>query len=183
MTPEIIVTCLVIFVARIADVSLGTIRTLCIIRGRAVSAWFLGFFELLIWVFVVSKVIQNLDTPVYAVAYAFGFATGNVVGLAIEKRLAFGDQVVRIFSRKADDVARLLRQRGFPVTTFEGHGREGPVGMLFIQTMRKKVNSLLDMASRLDPHCFYIVDDVCLVSQITPLGYNATGWRAIKKRK
>ncbi len=183
MTPEILVTSLMIVAARIIDVSMGTVRTLCVIRGRAVNAWFLGFFELLIWVFVVSKVIQNLDVPYYAVAYALGFATGNVVGLWVEKQLAFGEQVVRIFTRKSDEVARSLRQRGFAITVFEGQGREGPVGMLFIQTMRKKVGSLLDLAGRLDPQSFYIVDDIRMAAHTAPMGFNPTGWRAVKKKK
>ena len=77
---ETAVTCVLIILARIADVSLGTLRTVCIVQGRKAVSWGLGFVEILIWIFAVSKVIGNLDQPILAISYAFGFATRKLCG-------------------------------------------------------------------------------------------------------
>ena len=103
MNGAILSTCILIFAARIVDVSLGTIRTICVVNGRRHVALVLGFFEILVWIFAVSKVIGDLQHPVLAVAYALGFATGNFVGITIEKRLAlesrsFGSSRARAWS-------------------------------------------------------------------------------------
>lgn len=94
-----------IVVARITDVSLGTLRTMNVMQGRRGVAWILGFCEILIWVFAVSKVIGNLQQPAYAIAYALGFATGNYVGMTFEKWIALGEQVVRVFTRAGAQIA------------------------------------------------------------------------------
>ncbi|HEV57052.1 MAG TPA: hypothetical protein ENN87_06090, partial [Phycisphaerales bacterium] len=88
-----------IFVARICDVSVGTLRIIAVARGRRVAAAILGFFEVLIWITVISHVMQNLTNPWCYVAYAAGFATGNYVGIRIEQMLAMGQLVVRVITR------------------------------------------------------------------------------------
>src|SRR5262245_54738025 len=118
MTAETTLICLLIILARIADVSLGTLRTISVVNGRAKLASVVGFFEILIWVFAVSRVIENLSDPAFAISYALGFALGNLIGIKIEQRIAFGEQVVRIFSTKGDKVAASLRHAGFIVTEF-----------------------------------------------------------------
>jgi uncharacterized protein YebE (UPF0316 family) len=172
-----------IIIARIADVSLGTLRTVSVIQGRRGVSWFLGFAELLIWVFAVSAVIHNLDQPIYAVSYAFGFATGNYVGLTFERWLAFGQQVVRVFTRQGPKIAAQLRSEGFRVTSFPGEGRDGPVQMLFIEIPRKKTQDIILFSRQIDPKCFYIVDDIRLAAPATAMLHQPTGWRAILKKK
>ncbi|HYE02930.1 MAG TPA: DUF2179 domain-containing protein [Phycisphaerales bacterium] len=159
---NVVLACLFIFLARICDVSLGTLRTVAVINGRRGVAWVLGFFEVLLWVLVVSQVIRMVDPQhwYYAVAYALGFASGNFVGITIERRIAHGEQVVRVFTRRGMELARHLREDGYGVTEFDGRGKDGPVGMLFIETRRRRVSRLLARARELDPGCFYIVDDV-----------------------
>jgi uncharacterized protein YebE (UPF0316 family) len=89
-----------IFFARICDVSIGTVRTIVTVQGRSVVAFFLAIFELLIWITVVSTVIHKIkDQPVLALFYAFGYATGNVVGIAVERKIALGIIVLRVFTR------------------------------------------------------------------------------------
>lgn len=183
MTLAIFGYCLLIFVARIVDVSLGTIRTICVVNGRRHVALLLGFFEILVWIFAVSKVIQNLEHPALAVAYALGFATGNYVGITIEKRLAFGEQVVRVFTRKGLELAEYLRGLGFRVTQFSGAGRDGPVDLLFIEISRRMAAQAAEMARRFDTECFIVVDDVRFASAAMTSGYQPTDWRAIIKKK
>lgn len=169
---DVLGTCLLIILARIADVSLGTIRMVSVINGKRWPSWFLGFAEVLVWIIVVSRVIQTInESPLYPIAYALGFATGNFLGITIESRLAFGEQMVRVFTRH-EGAAEALRAEGFGVTEFDGRGRDGPIRMLFIQSPRRDVPSVLAKARELDASCFYLVDDVRLKS-----GVNAEGWR------
>jgi uncharacterized protein YebE (UPF0316 family) len=177
-----IITCILIVAARIVDVSLGTLRMTWVIQGRRGVAWIIGFIEILIWVLVVSQVIQNLHQPAYAISYAFGFATGNFVGMTLEKWMAFGDQVVRVFTREGTKMAAKLRAEGLRVTSFQGEGRDGPIQMLFIEAPRKGTPYITKLAQETDPKCFYIIDDIRTVSQAQMMLYQPSGWRAILKK-
>ena len=174
---------LIIVLARIADVTLGTLRTVAVVNGRRSFAWMLGFFEVLIWILVVSNVIQTInESRIYPVAYALGFALGNFIGITIEGRIGFGEQVVRVFSRKGDELAKVLRDEGFRVTEFDGRGRDGPVQMLFIEVTRRSAPGVLSRVRALDPHCFYVVDDIRVVSARREAS-GQPGWRGILKHK
>ncbi len=180
----VILTCLLIIVARIADVSIGTIRTINVVQGRRTLAVCLGFFEVLIWVVVVSRVIQDInEQPIYPLAYALGFALGNYIGMTIESRIALGRQVVRIFTRQGAAVAGPLREAGYRVTQFDGCGRDGPVQQLFIEIVRKQAGNVIQQARALDPRCYYMVDDVRYASSADLEIGEPTGWRAVLKKK
>lgn len=166
MPDSLFLSCLMILLARVGDVSLGTLRVVMVTQGRRGRAAILGFFEVLIWVFAASRVIGNLSKPQLAVAYAAGFAIGNYVGLTIERWAAMGNQVVRVFSRRGDQLADELRMQGFRVTLFHGMGRDGPVHMLYVETERRRIPGILNEARRLDPQCFYVVDDVRIASSV-----------------
>jgi len=174
---------LLIIVARIVDVSLGTMRTIAIVQGRALFAWVLGFFEVLIWLFAVAHVFHNLDRPTLAICYALGFATGSYVGIKLEGWFAFGKQVIRIFTRSSAATANGLREAGFRVTSFNGEGRGGPVQLLFIETSRRETWRLLAEAAKLDKDCYYLVDDIRLAAHPAMVRPMVTGWRSVLKRK
>lgn len=179
------ITCVLIVLARIGDVSLGTLRTVAVIYGRRYTAWFLGFFEVLIWVFVVARVITEAQNePLYAVCYALGFATGNFIGITIEQHIAYGHQVVRVFTKMGHHMADTLRDEGWRVTQFDGRGRSGPVALLFINTPRKRTPELARRAREIDVTCYYTVDDIRSASAATTLSMNPQGgWRSLLKRK
>lgn len=183
MDMTVMLTCLLIIVGRIADVSIGTLRTVFVIQGYRSLSLVLGFFEILIWVFIVSQVVQNLQQPAYAVSYAVGFALGNYVGMTLETWLAFGEQVVRVFTRDGHKIAAQLRSEGFRVTVFPGEGRDGPVQMLLIEIPRRKTRDIILFSREIDPKCFYIIDDVRQAVTAMMLLPQPTGWRAILKKK
>lgn len=160
MTTGVLFTTLGIVLARIFDVSLATIRTIYLVQGRRGRAALLGFFEVLIWIAVVSGVIQNLEHPIYMVGYAFGFALGTYVGIGLEARFSSAQQVLRVFSRRGDEVAARLRDMGYVVTQFEGTGKEGPISLVFLEVGRRRVQAVMDAAVAVDPTCFCIVDDI-----------------------
>ncbi len=112
----------IVFCSRVMDVSLGTLRIIFIARGRRKVAPLLGFFEVLIWIVVVSQVIQNLHSPLAFVAYAAGFATGNYVGMWIEDKLAIGTLVVRVIvAQEAAQLMKRLHDAGYGVTSVDAH--------------------------------------------------------------
>jgi uncharacterized protein YebE (UPF0316 family) len=183
MSWTILGVCLLIILARITDVSLGTLRTVCVVNGRKGWAWVLGFFEVLVWVLVVSKVIVNLNVPAYAIAYAIGAASGSWMGITAEQYLAFGEQVVRIFSRKGREIAAKLRESGYRVTEIDGRGRDGHVELLFIEVPRKKAMHVANMARGMDPECYFVVDDIRMTSAAMVRFHSPTGWRGVTGKK
>ncbi len=184
MNWDVILTCGLIIIARIADVSLGTLRTVFVVSGYRMISLVIGFFELLIWVVVVSKVIGTMgDNWLYSICYALGFALGTYIGMTVEQHLAVGEQVVRIFTRQGQKMATVFRAAGFGVTVFDGEGRDGPIQLLFIELPRRRMKRLETWLEDLDPHCFYIVDDIRFAGPLRPSMQQPTGWRSIMKKK
>lgn len=182
----VFLTGILIFFARIVDVSLGTLRTISIIQGRTWVSFWLGFIEIIIWLWVISTVVPQVkEIPVLALFYAFGFACGNMVGIRIERWLAFGHITIRIISRSHyREMADALRKAGFAVTVFQGEGMEGPVFELFIACRRRCLRQITDIVKAIEPDAFYISDQAGSVSKIyRPIMSPVTGWRAILKKK
>jgi uncharacterized protein YebE (UPF0316 family) len=149
---------LLIFIFRIVDVSLSTLRITTIVRGPRWMAPILGFVEILVWIFAAGAAIQNLSSWMHAVAYAGGFAAGTVVGMWAERRMAHGWGVVRAISRSSERLlATALREAGFAVTEQEARGKSGPVDMLYIVVRRRMVPSALQIIQEFDPDCFVTV--------------------------
>jgi len=150
-----------IFLARVADVSLATFRTIVIFRGRRFLASFIGFFEIIIWLVAAAQVLTNLDQWYLALAYASGFAVGNYVGISIESRFAIGNELIRCISFNRDVLAGKLRKEGFKVVSFDGDMGEGyPVELLLIIEKRRSIPSLIRLIKELDPTAVYSVSDV-----------------------
>lgn len=183
MDVHVVITCLLVIVARIADVSIGTIRTVFVVHGRKGIVFVLGFVEVLIWFIVVTNIIRNLHHPIYGVCYALGFAAGTYIGITVEGWFGLGEQIVRIFTKQGTGLANELRSMGYVVTEFDGKGQKGPVCMLFLKTDRRKVRNVVEFITRSDPDVFYIIDDVRLSSGKKVRYHNPTGWRAIPKKK
>lgn len=183
---SVLLTGIIIFLARICDVSIGTVRTIVTVQGRTVVAFCLAIVEIVIWITVASTVIHQIkDQPFLVVFYAFGYATGNVVGILVERRLAFGMTILRVITREAGLlIAETLRGMGQPVTIFQGQGMRGPVNQLYIACRRRDLKWILPEIRKQDQKAFYVVEQARDVSKVlrpvhTPLG----GWRALTKRK
>ena len=150
-----------IFFARVADVSLGTFRTIVVFRGHKLLASFIGFFEIIIWLVAAAQVLTNLDQWYLALAYAGGFAVGNFVGMWIESSFAIGNELVRCISFNRDVLAEKIRNAGFKVASLDGDmGEDNPVELLFIIEKRRKVPSLIRLIKELDQTAVYSVSDV-----------------------
>ncbi len=163
-----IVLPLLIFFARIMDVSLGTIRILFIARGIQTLAAFLGFFEVFIWLVVISNLMNNLTSPFYFVFYAAGFAAGNYVGITIERHLYVGKVALRVITRdKADELLKFFRKEGLGITSVDAEGATGPVKILYSIIERRDLKSVIDQVEQFNPKAFYSMEDVRKVSEGT----------------
>ena len=180
------ITGMLVFLARVADVSMGTIRTLVTVQGRMSVAFLLGLVEVTIWIFVITEVVAKLqDSPGLIVFYALGFSTGNVTGIWLEKKLAIGHVILRLLTaRHGPEMATSIRDMGFRVTEFEGKGKRGPVSELYVVCERKQLNRIMRTAQEIDPNVFYITETPGQVRRFRKqVSSPLTGWRAILKRK
>lgn len=157
---------LLIIVARISDVSFGTLRIVMVSKGQKLIAPVLGFFEVVIWLITMSKVIQNIDNWVAYVAYGLGFACGNYIGLIIEEKLAVGIVRLQIITRTSADLLIVkLRESGYGITYHEASGSEGRVAVIYSIIKRSNINNVIKLISQYNPQAFYSVADVRFVSK------------------
>jgi uncharacterized protein YebE (UPF0316 family) len=159
-----------IFLARITDVSLDTVRIIFINRNLKYYAAVIGFFEVLIWLLAIRQIFQHLGNPFCFIAYAAGFASGNYVGILIENRLSIGKVIIRIITREdAEDLVAFLRSAGYGLTIIDAQGVTGPVKVVFSIVERQNVEHIVDMIKQYNPQAFYSVEDVRFVSEaVTP---------------
>jgi uncharacterized protein YebE (UPF0316 family) len=157
---------LLIFIARIIDVSMGTMRVIYISRGMKLLAPLLGFFEILIWLLAIGQIMKNLSSPLCYIAYAGGFAMGNLVGILIEEKLSVGTVLLRVITRRdATELIEHLNAMNCRLTFAEAHGATGPVKIIFTIIRRHDMNEIIDIINRFNPHAFYSVEDVRFVTE------------------
>lgn len=155
-----------IFLARICDVSIGTMRIIFVSKGKKNIAPILGFFEVLIWIIAISKIMQNLDNYVNYIAYAAGFATGNLVGMIIEEKLAMGIQMIRVFTgENGMNLVKLLNSNGFGATTIEAHGALDKVHLVYSIIHRNELEKVLGIINSFNPKAFFTIEDVKAVNE------------------
>lgn len=148
---------LVILLLRTADLTLSTIRLLSVIRGRRVATWFLAVSQSFLYIISIAGVLSNIQNPLNILAYAGGFATGNVMGMWIENRLAPGHSLLRITSSNLGSGIRdALREFGFGVTEMAGKGKDGTVSVLHCFVPRKSIPRLESAVLSIDPDAFLI---------------------------
>lgn len=156
---------LLIFSARILDVSLGTIRIVFVSKGMKYLAPVVGFVEVIIWLLAIRVIMQNLNNFVCYIAYGAGFAMGTFIGLQIEKRIAIGNSIIRIITQKdATDLIGHLWSEGFGVTSIDAQGIKGKVHVIYMIIKRHDFERINQIIKRFNPKAFYTVEDVRLVS-------------------
>lgn len=159
----IVVIPLLIFLIRIIDVSMGTVRIIFVSRGYKHFAPVVGFFEVLIWLFAIAQIMQNLTNIINYLAYAAGFASGTYLGIYIDGRLAMGYLSVSVMTKKdPTELIEKLESSGYRTTTIEASGkdRRRNVNMLFTVVKRKKIRSVTNIINKFDPKAFYAIEEV-----------------------
>jgi len=156
---------LLILLARVCDVTIGTIRIVMVARGEKFWAPLLGFFEILIWLLAISKIFENLDNWICYVAYSAGFAVGNYIGLKVEEFLAMGIVRIQIITRKsADELISNLKKAGYGITHHEAQGSNENVSIIYSIIKRIEISKVEDIVKATNPNAFYSVEDVKMVS-------------------
>ncbi|MCC7331211.1 MAG: DUF2179 domain-containing protein [Flavobacteriales bacterium] len=152
---------IIIFISRMTDVSLGTLRHVFISKGYRKLVPFLGFFEVLIWIIVVAQVMQHLSNWVCYIAYAGGFAAGTYMGLLIEEKLALGLQVIRVITNQnSDELIAELKNSNHGITIVDAQGAYGPVKMIFTIIKRKDVPQVASKIATFLPNAFFTIEDI-----------------------
>jgi uncharacterized protein YebE (UPF0316 family) len=150
-----------IFLARICDVTLDTLRIIYVSRGMKRLAPLIGFFEVLIWLVAITQILNNLTNPIYYFAYAGGFAMGNFIGILIEEKMAIGTVVIRIITQKdAFALIEFLKCGGYGVTHVDAQGSLGPVKIIFTIVKRKDIDNVLEIIRQCNPLAFFTIEDV-----------------------
>jgi len=150
-----------VFLARVFDVTLGTMRIIFISRGKKYLAPLFGFVEVFIWIAIIAQIVHAANNLVAYLAYAAGFAVGNFVGMFIEDRLALGMMAIRIIvQNRATELVARLRDSGYGVTTVKGEGVSGPVVLVYTIAKRRSISELLAIIHQTHPHAFLSIEDV-----------------------
>jgi uncharacterized protein YebE (UPF0316 family) len=157
---------LLIFCARVMDVSINTLRIMFVLNGKKKIAPILGFFEALIWLLAIGQIFQNINNPMSYVAYAGGFAMGTFVGMTIEEKLALGRVLVRVITPEPmPDLIEYMKDRNYRFTSVGAEGRYGKVNLLFTVMKRDSLKEYVEKVKTLNDKAFYTIESVRRVSE------------------
>ena len=160
-TWQVIGTALLIFLVRVLSITMDTLRFMLTMRGKRAIAWVLGFFESVLFLLTVGAVLNDMSNILYIIAYAAGFATGNVVGMYIERKLAMGYSHISVISKTlGDEIAAVLRESDFAVTEIPALGKDGPVLINELSVRRKDAIAVEKLVLETDPNAFITIEDV-----------------------
>jgi uncharacterized protein YebE (UPF0316 family) len=170
---------LLIFVAKIIEVTIGTMRIILIGKGYRKQGTALAVIEILLWVFIASAVIQGVtEAPIKGIIYSVGFALGVYVGSFIENRVAVGKILIQAIADKtgADIIMRVLRANGHGVTSVDGHGKDTERTVLMVFANRKNKQTILNLIKDTEPKALIVANEVSMVQ-----GGYVSPWRKLAK--
>lgn len=159
---------LLIFLARVIDVSLGTIRIIFISKGFKLLSLVIGFFEVLIWLTAINQIWSNLSNVWLYIAYAGGFATGNYVGIWLDEKILLGNAMVRIIIRKnSEKLIKELKKNNYQLTILNGKSgtEETDVKVILSVVRRRELKNLFKIVKKINPKAFYTIEDIRSVRQ------------------
>lgn len=168
---------LLIFLARIIDVSINTIRIIYVLGGRRLTATLLGFIESFVWLMAIRQIFQHLDNWVSYIAYPAGFAMGIFVGMMIEERIAYGKVIIRIITRKEiDQLKEYLTTQNHRFTILKALGPDGDESVIFTVLERERLEELTTKLKEILPTAFYTVEKVNRASESGAVVQESTRW-------
>jgi uncharacterized protein YebE (UPF0316 family) len=166
-----------IFCARILDVSINTVRIIYVLGGRKFTSTILGFFESFIWLMAIRQIFEHLDNWMCYVAYPAGFAAGIFVGMIIEEKIAYGKVIVRIITRKdVNGLLEYLNKQYFRYTYVKAEGPDGHENLVFTVLQREKLEELLATLKDILPTAFYTVEKVNRAAESGAVVEQTTRW-------
>lgn len=169
---------MLIFFAKIVEVTMGTLRIILINKGYRKQGVILSFIEIVLWVFVASRVITGIsEAPIKGIVYSLGFSAGVYTGSRIENWLAFGRVLVQVITNSTIgiELTDTLRKEGYGVTTINAHGKDNDRLVLMVYTDRKRKPQLIKRIQSIDPQAMIVINEVSTVG-----GYFSP-WRHLVK--
>ncbi|MFA5418490.1 MAG: DUF2179 domain-containing protein [Bacteroidales bacterium] len=157
---------LLIAIARILDVSVGTVRLIFVSRGYKYLAPLLGFVEVIIWLLAIGQIMQQLDNFMSYIGYGAGFAMGNYIGIILVEKMSIGTVIIRIIPKfDTVNLVKHLREANYGVTSVDAEGKNGPINMLFSIVKKKDLNGVLQIINKHNPNAFYSIEEVQKVNE------------------
>lgn len=152
---------LLIFIARVIDVSIGTMRIIFLSKGKKNIAPILGFFEVFIWIIAMGEIMKNLNNWGCYIGYAAGFATGNYIGMLIEEKLALGVHIIRVITeRNTTPLLKELHEKGYGATLVDAEGMYSRVKLVYVIIKRKELLKVETIIQENNPNAFYTIEDI-----------------------
>ena len=152
---------LLIFLSRVADQTLGSLRFIFLSKGYKYIAPALGFFEVIIWLMAVTQIIKHVDNILSYVAYGAGFAMGNYIGMCLEEKISLGKVMLRIIPKKdTTELIEYMKSQNFGLTVMDAHGSLGDVKIIMSIMGRKDTKKLIPIINKLNPHAFFTIEDI-----------------------
>jgi len=155
-----------IFLARIVDVTIGTARVIFVSRGYKLLAAATGFFEVLIWLLAIGQIMKNLSNPICYIAYASGFSLGNYIGIMLAEKMSLGTVLIQVMTnRDPSNLVNALKQQEYGVTTVQGQGAFNPVKLVFTIVPRTHMNEVLSIIQEHNPKSFYTTQEIASIAK------------------
>ena len=178
---------LLIFFARVGDVSIATIRIMFVMGGQKLIAPILGFFEALIWLLAIGQIFSNIDNGWAYLAYAGGFASGTFVGMFIEERLAIGHIVLRLITNSpVHGFIDFLQENDYRYSILDAEGKTGKVNVVFLVLRRNNLKPVAEAVNKYHPKAFYTIEEVKKTNKVSMTRKNTRTiglWRGLTKLK
>ncbi len=155
-----------IFLARIIDVTIGTVRVIFVARGYKLFAAFTGFFEVIIWLLAIGQIMNNLSNPLCYIAYGGGFAFGNYIGIMLAEKMSLGTVLIQVMTnRDPSNLINALKEKEYGVTTVQAQGAFQPVNLVFTIIPRTHLGEVLDIIKLHNPKSSYTVQEVASIAK------------------
>jgi len=162
---DVLILCIKIFFVRIIDVSLGTARTIIMVKGKSLVASLIGFIEVFVWFLIVREALNTTESGIFiAISYSLGFAVGTYIGSILSNRFIEGTLGVEVITEK-EEIADIIRKNNYAVSVLDVDGQEENVKkyMLVIEIKNKKLAHLKELIEQLDKNAFITVSETKLV--------------------
>ena len=157
---EMVLAGVFVFLMRLGDMSLDTLRLLFMMRGRKLLAALIGAIQATVFILAVSAVLSGPLNFWTVLGYALGFSSGVVVGMFAEERLAIGYAMLRVYSTLCgQQIAAALRAAGYAATEIMARGKEGKITVVNCVIARRDVSSVRAIIDGVDAAAFVTIDE------------------------
>ncbi|MGM5481101.1 MAG: DUF2179 domain-containing protein [Nanobdellota archaeon] len=159
---------IIILIARILEMTLGTMRVGMVAKGFKNIAPMIGFIEMIIWAFVARKIMGDLGNAVWIIAYAAGFGLGTYIGMTLSEKISLGKVLIRAITKTSPAaLQKELKEKGFGSTVVDSAGSKSKSTIIFTIVQSKKIKEVVNIILKHNPRAFYTIEEVRQVNEGT----------------